>query len=87
MNFPAYVLFTDEVTFNKKGTFNLHNTHLWTQENPHDVRHGATQKSFHRKYGDRFGRRLFNWTVFFAILHDHCEASDLSVAASSRLTC
>lgn len=46
VNFPAYVLFTDEATFNRDGVFNQHNAHLWAHENPHGVRQHAAQHRF-----------------------------------------
>ncbi|KAJ4440315.1 hypothetical protein ANN_08454 [Periplaneta americana] len=33
-NFPALVLFTDEVQFTRDGITNFHNQHIWAYENP-----------------------------------------------------
>lgn len=46
MNFTAYVLFTDEAIFDRDGIFNLHNAHMWTEENPHGLRNQAAQNRF-----------------------------------------
>ena len=44
-NFPAYVLFTDEVVFTREGVFNTHNLHAWTYQNPHGTKpNGSSQK-------------------------------------------
>jgi len=31
----CYILFTDEAQFNRNGVNNLHNSHVWADENPH----------------------------------------------------
>ena len=31
----SYILFTDEAQFNRDGVNNTHNSHVWTDENPH----------------------------------------------------
>lgn len=35
--FPSCILFSDEATFTRNGVTNLHNTHLWANENPRAV--------------------------------------------------
>lgn len=44
--FGASVLFTDEASFTREGTFNPHNAHLWALENPHGTRTRAAQSRF-----------------------------------------
>jgi hypothetical protein len=34
-NFVKSILFTDECFFSRNGTFNIHNYHVWVDENPH----------------------------------------------------
>jgi hypothetical protein len=34
-NFLSIVLTTDEAGFTRDGVFNSHNTHIWSEENPH----------------------------------------------------
>lgn len=46
VNFPSYVLFTDESYFTRDGVFNQHNAHLWALENPHGVRPHDAQHRF-----------------------------------------
>jgi hypothetical protein len=45
-NFLNYLLTTDESGFTREGIFNVHNTHLWAQENPHAVREHNFQQEF-----------------------------------------
>ncbi|KAJ8954712.1 hypothetical protein NQ318_011405 [Aromia moschata] len=45
-NFLRYVLFTDEAGFTKTGVFNMHNTHVWCDENPHAYRNFRDQRNF-----------------------------------------
>ena len=35
INFIGTILFTDEAGFTKNGMINLHNKHVWADENPH----------------------------------------------------
>lgn len=44
--FPSYIMFTDEATFTREGVFNSHNTHMWSEENPHATRTHAAQQRF-----------------------------------------
>ncbi|XP_076246510.1 uncharacterized protein LOC143186686 [Calliopsis andreniformis] len=37
------ILWTDEALFTKEGCFNAHNSHLWSDENPHAIRVCDTQ--------------------------------------------
>jgi hypothetical protein len=32
------ILWTDEACFTREGVFNVHNSHLWTRDNPHVIR-------------------------------------------------
>jgi len=44
-----FVLWTDESTFTRSHgghSFNIHNTHLWQQENPHAIRETCFQQQF-----------------------------------------
>lgn len=41
------ILWTDESQFTRDGVFNFHNTHLWSNENPHSIRVGKSQHRFH----------------------------------------
>ena len=34
-NFLNCILFTDEARFTRNTVFNSHNTHIWSDENPH----------------------------------------------------
>jgi hypothetical protein len=38
-NFLKSILFTDEYFFSRNGTFNIHNYHVWVDENPHHAIH------------------------------------------------
>jgi hypothetical protein len=38
-NFVKSILFTDECFFSRNGTFNIHNYHVWADENPHVFQH------------------------------------------------
>jgi hypothetical protein len=38
-NFVKSILFTDECFFSRNGTFNIHNYHVWVDENPHHAIH------------------------------------------------
>jgi hypothetical protein len=42
-NFLKNILFTDEAVFTKDGIFNQHNSHLWSEENPHAIRIRGSQ--------------------------------------------
>jgi hypothetical protein len=37
-SFLSIVLTTDEAGFTRDGVFNSHNTHIWSEENPHQIR-------------------------------------------------
>lgn len=45
-NFIHNLMCTDEATFTKDGIFNMHNTHVWSDENPHAVREMHSQNRF-----------------------------------------
>jgi hypothetical protein len=45
-NFLSSVLTTDEVGFTRDGVFNSHNTHIWSEENPHQIRERGFQQRF-----------------------------------------
>ncbi|GFY61211.1 DUF4817 domain-containing protein [Trichonephila inaurata madagascariensis] len=36
--FIAHILWTDEACFTRDGAFNHHNSHMWSQVNPHAIR-------------------------------------------------
>lgn len=57
-HFGRTVLFTDECTFTREGTFNTHNAHVWADVNPH-----ATYPHAHQ--------RRFSINVWAGILGDH----------------
>lgn len=50
-DFSKKILFTDESTFGREGTFNYHNNHYWSSENPH-------QKAVHY-FQNRFSINLW----------------------------
>ena len=45
-NFLRSVLVTDEKGFSREGTFNPHNNHLWSEENPHGMHVRGYQEKF-----------------------------------------
>jgi hypothetical protein len=45
-NFLSIVLTTDEAGFTRDGVFNSHNTHIWSEENPHQIRERGFQQRF-----------------------------------------
>jgi hypothetical protein len=45
-NFVSIVLTTDEAGFTRDGVFNSHNTHIWSEENPHQIRERGLQQRF-----------------------------------------
>lgn len=45
-DFLNNLLFTDEAGFTRDGIFNIHNTHVWSDENPHEI----LPRSFQRKF-------------------------------------
>lgn len=45
-NFPEYILFTDEACFTKTGITNVHNDHIWADENPNAIRMKHSQYEF-----------------------------------------
>jgi AraC-like DNA-binding protein len=45
-NFVKSILFTDECFFSRNGTFNIHNYHVWADENPHAIHVNAFQHRF-----------------------------------------
>lgn len=45
-NFLRSILFTDEATFTRTGVFNIHNEHLWAEENPMAKKESHFQHSF-----------------------------------------
>lgn len=57
-NFISTVLFTDECTFTRDGSFNTHNQHVWAEVNPH-----ATYPHSHQ--------RRFSINVWAGIIGDH----------------
>ena len=44
--FPSSVLFIDEATFARVGVFNMHNSHVWSDDNPHSTVIRAHQVRF-----------------------------------------
>jgi hypothetical protein len=46
LNFPAFVMFTDEALFTRDGIQNFHNQHPWTNENPHAILPSHHQQRF-----------------------------------------
>jgi hypothetical protein len=45
-NFLSIVLTTDEAGFTREGVFSTHNTHIWSEENPHQIRERGFQQRF-----------------------------------------
>ncbi|EFN71403.1 hypothetical protein EAG_00286, partial [Camponotus floridanus] len=45
-DFISKILFTDEATFNRCGIVNLHNSHVWADENPHALIETNSQRQF-----------------------------------------
>ena len=45
-NFTETIIWTDEAKFMKNGLYNKHNSHFWSQENPHVVRETNFQESW-----------------------------------------
>jgi hypothetical protein len=45
-NFLSIVLTTDEAGFTRDGVFNAHNTHIWSEENLHQIRERGFQQRF-----------------------------------------
>lgn len=45
-NFPKQILWTDEASFTRRGVFNHHNLHIWSQENPRAIRPQNFQHEF-----------------------------------------
>lgn len=45
-NFSANILFTDEANFSREAIMNFHNTHIWSQENPHAITETRFQHQF-----------------------------------------
>jgi hypothetical protein len=41
-----HILWTDEACFTREGVFNVHNSHLWAQDNPHAIRERGYQVRF-----------------------------------------
>lgn len=46
LDFPRYVLFTDEAFFSRNGYFNSKNSHVWDTENPHAISTRGHQHKF-----------------------------------------
>ena len=55
--FVEKILFTDECNFTREGSFNLHNSHIWSDENP-------------RVYTIRHYQYRFSVNLWAGILHD-----------------
>lgn len=45
-NFLSNVLFTDEAKFSRSAVTNFHNTHIWSVENPHEIKQNRHQYQF-----------------------------------------
>jgi hypothetical protein len=45
-DFPAIVLFTEEVYFNLEGIYNSHNSNVWAEEKPHAASVHCQQQRF-----------------------------------------
>lgn len=45
-DFARRILWTDEAFFNRDGVFNLHNSHIWSVENPHAMHPHGNQYRF-----------------------------------------
>lgn len=45
-NFPSYTMYTDESTFTQDGIINIHNEHIWAEENPH----GTIDRGYQRRF-------------------------------------
>lgn len=44
--FLSKIIWTDEATFTRRGKVNFHNLHVWSHENPHEIRPRAFQTEF-----------------------------------------
>lgn len=44
--FPSQIMFTDEANFSRNAIRNLHNNHVWAEENPHVISETNTQQQF-----------------------------------------
>jgi hypothetical protein len=55
-NFLGQLLTTDEAGFTREKVFNNHNTHVWSDENPHRVIERRFQEQFSINVGCTYGR-------------------------------
>jgi hypothetical protein len=55
-NFLRIVLTRDEAGFTRDGVFNSHNTHIWSEENPHQIRERGFQQRFSINVWESFDR-------------------------------
>ena len=75
--FPAHVLFTDEACFTRDGYFNSRNSHIWDDENPHEVFIRVHQARFNINI---WGEILGNYLLGPVIIPDHLnEATYLEI--------
>lgn len=45
-NFPQSIIYTDESTLTQDGIINIHNEHIWSEENPH----GTIDRGYQRRF-------------------------------------
>lgn len=74
LNFRDSILWTDECLFTRDGIFNVHNEHLWDNENPHSTRIRNHQHRFGLNVwggllGDRLVRHLSVISYSFISIH------------------
>lgn len=71
VNFPDLILWTDECLFTRDGSFNVHNEHIWHNQNPHSTRVRNHQYRFSVNVwggllGDRLVRKLIILFLYFS---------------------
>jgi hypothetical protein len=71
-NFLSIVVTTDEAGFTRDGVFNSHNTHIWSEENPEQIRERGFQQRFsiNRLIGPHVLPQYFNCEEYFNFLQN-----------------
>jgi hypothetical protein len=82
-NFLSIVLTTDEAGFTRDGVFNAHNTHIWSEENLHQIRERGFQQRFSiNMWAGIIGNRL----IGLHVLPPHLNGEEYLIFLQNELS-
>lgn len=84
--FVHKIMFTDESLFTREGIFNIHNYHVWANENPHVTMPRNFQRRFKiNLWAGIFNNRIVRYLLFLILLNENIFNSFILVKQKSLI--